>query len=66
MADHLKGGAAYCFHADTEGLTFRRAFVDGGFHLAGCAFVKNLVLGRSDYQWRMSPRSTDSANGKHL
>ena len=36
MADHLeKGGAAYCFHADTEGLTFRRAFVDAGFHLAG-------------------------------
>ena len=33
MADHLeKGGAAYCFHADTEGLTFRKAFIDAGFH----------------------------------
>lgn len=30
-----KGGAAYVFHADTEGLNFRRAFQDAGFHLAG-------------------------------
>ena len=54
MADHLeKGGAAYVFHADTEGLNFRRAFIDAGFHLAGCCiWVKDsLVLGRSDYQW---------------
>lgn len=54
MAAHLEnGGAAYVFHADTEGLCFRRAFVDAGFHLAGvCIWVKNsLVLGRSDYQW---------------
>lgn len=55
MADHLeKGGSAYVFHADTEGLNFRKAFVDSGFHLAGCCiWVKNsLVLGRSDYQWQ--------------
>lgn len=53
MADHLeKGGAAYVFHADTEGLNFRRAFIDAGFHLAGCCiWVKDsLVLGRSDYR----------------
>ena len=58
MADHLeKGGAAYCFHADTEGLNFRKAFIDAGFHLAGvCIWVKNsLVLGRSDYQWQHEP-----------
>ena len=58
MADHLeKGGAAYVFHADTEGLNFRRAFVDAGFHLAGCCiWVKDsLVLGRSDYQWQHEP-----------
>ena len=51
MADNLeKGGAAYVFHADTEGLNFRRAFIDAGFHLAGCCiWVKDsLVLGRSD------------------
>ena len=46
MADHLeKGGAAYCFHADTEGLTFRKAFIDAGFHLAGvCIWVKNSLV----------------------
>ena len=58
MAEHLeKGGAAYVFHADTEGLNFRKAFIDAGFHLAGvCIWVKNsLVLGRSDYQWQHEP-----------
>ena len=69
MADHLeKGGAAYCFHADTEGLTFRKAFIDAGFHLAGvCIWVKNsLVLGRSDYQWQHEPVLYGFLqNGKH-
>ncbi len=69
MADHLeKGGAAYVFHADTEGLNFRRAFVDAGFHLAGCCiWVKNsLVLGRSDYQWQHEPVLYGFLqNGKH-
>lgn len=69
MASHLeKGGAAYCFHADTEGLTFRKAFTDAGFHLAGvCIWVKNsLVLGRSDYQWQHEPILYGFLqNGKH-
>src|SRR5574344_2320426 len=69
MTDHLeKGGAAYCFHADTEGLTFRKAFIDAGFHLAGvCIWVKNsLVLGRSDYQWQHEPILYGFLqNGKH-
>ena len=63
MADHLeKGGAAYVFHADTEGLNFRRAFIDAGFHLAGCCiWVKDsLVLGRSDTNGSMSRCSTVS------
>lgn len=58
MKAHMeKGGSAYCFHADTEGLTFRQAFIDAGFHLSGvCIWVKNsLVLGRSDYNWRHEP-----------
>ena len=58
MADNLeKGGVAYVFHADTEGLNFRKAFIDAGFHLAGvCIWAKNsLVLGRSDYQWQPEP-----------
>ena len=69
MAAHLeKGGAAYVFHADTEGLNFRKAFVDAGFHLAGvCIWVKNsLVLGRSDYQWQHEPVLYGFLkNGKH-
>ncbi len=69
MAAHLeKGGAAYVFHADTEGLNFRRAFIDAGFHLAGvCIWVKNsLVLGRSDYQWQHEPVLYGFLqNGKH-
>ena len=69
MADHLeKGGSAYVFHADTEGLNFRKSFVDSGFHLAGCCiWVKNsLVLGRSDYQWQHEPVLYGfMQNGKH-
>ena len=69
MVEHLEsGGAAYVFHADTEGLNFRKAFVDAGFHLAGvCIWVKNsLVLGRSDYQWRHEPVLYGFLkNGKH-
>lgn len=69
MAAHLeRGGAAYIFHADTEGLNFRKAFIDAGFHLAGvCIWVKNsLVLGRSDYQWQHEPILYGFlSNGKH-
>lgn len=56
--NHLDdGGAAYIFHADTEGLNFRKAFKDAGFKLSGvCQWVKqSLVLGRSDYQWQHEP-----------
>ena len=51
------GAAAYIFHADTEGLNFRKAFKDAGFHLANvCIWAKqSLVLGRSDYQWQHEP-----------
>ena len=69
MATHLeKGGSAYVFHADTEGLNFRKAFIEAGFHLSGCCiWVKNsLVLGRSDYQWQHEPVLYGFLqNGKH-
>lgn len=69
MVDHCEpGAAAYCFHADTEGLNFRTAFNDAGFHLAGCCiWVKDsLVLGRSDYQWQHEPVLYGFLkNGKH-
>ena len=58
MADHLEnGGAAYVFHADTEGLNFRNTFKAVGFKLAQClVWVKNtFVMGRQDYQWRHEP-----------
>ena len=47
----------YVFHADTEGLNFRRAFANAGFYLSGtCIWKKqSLVLGRSPYQWQHEP-----------
>ncbi|MCQ4922209.1 site-specific DNA-methyltransferase [Tissierella carlieri] len=47
----------YIFHADTEGLNFRKAFIDAGFYLSGvCIWAKqSLVLGRSPYQWKHEP-----------
>ena len=69
MVAHAElGASAYCFHADTEGLNFRTAFIDAGFHLAGCCiWVKDsLVLGRSDYQWQHEPVLYGFLkNGKH-
>ena len=51
MADDA---SIYVFHADTEGLNFRKAFSDAGFYLSGtCIWKKqSLVLGRSPYQWQ--------------
>lgn len=51
------GCPIYVFHADTEGLNFRRAYEAAGFKLAEClVWVKNsLVLGRQDYHWRHEP-----------
>ncbi|MCM1480414.1 MAG: DNA modification methylase, partial [Muribaculaceae bacterium] len=47
----------YVFHADTEGLNFRKAFSNAGFYLSGtCIWKKqSLVLGRSPYQWQHEP-----------
>lgn len=58
----------YVFHADTEGLNFRRAFADAGFYLSGCCIWKkqSLVLGRSPYQWQHEPVLYGwKQNGKH-
>ena len=53
----VSDSSIYVFHADTEGLNFRRAFSDAGFYLSGtCIWKKqSLVLGRSPYQWRHEP-----------
>ena len=58
MHGHLADdGSIYIFHADTEGLNFRKAFKDAGFYLSGCCIWKKnaLVLGRSPYQWQHEP-----------
>ena len=58
ISEHLaECGSAYIFHADTEGLNFRKAFIDAGFHLSGvCIWEKNsFVMGRSPYQWGHEP-----------
>ncbi|MDD4700303.1 MAG: site-specific DNA-methyltransferase [Oscillospiraceae bacterium] len=52
-----KDASIYVFHADTEGLNFRRSFSEAGFYLSGtCIWKKqSLVLGRSPYQWQHEP-----------
>ena len=65
MADDA---SIYVFHADTEGLNFRKAFADAGFYLSGtCIWKKqSLVLGRSPYQWQHEPVLFGwKKNGKH-
>ena len=65
MADDA---SIYVFHADTEGLNFRRAFADAGFYLSGCCIWKkqSLVLGRSPYQWQHEPCLYGwKKNGRH-
>ena len=66
MADDA---SIYVFHADTEGLNFRKAFSDAGFYLSGtCIWKKqSLVLGRSPYQWQHEPVLFGwKKKGKHL
>ena len=58
MHQHLADdGSSDVWHADTEGLNFRKAFKDAGFYLSGCCIWKKnaLVLGRSPYQWIHEP-----------
>ena len=51
------GAGIYVFHADSEGMNFRKAMLDAGFKLAQCCvWVKqSLVLGRQDYHWQHEP-----------
>lgn len=58
MQENMADDAAiYVFHADTEGLNFRKAFKEAGMYLSGvCVWAKqSMVLGRSDYQWQHEP-----------
>jgi DNA modification methylase len=51
------GAPIYVFHADSEGVNFRRALVDAGWLLKQCCiWVKDaFVLGRQDYHWQHEP-----------
>ena len=51
------GAGLYVFHADSEGMNFRRALLDAGFKLAQCCiWVKQaFVMGRQDYHWQHEP-----------
>lgn len=59
VADNaMKEGAAfYVWHADSEGLNFRRACGYAGWKIRQCLiWAKNtIVLGRQDYQWKHEP-----------
>lgn len=58
MESYMRDGAAvYVFHADMQGLTFRKAFWDAGLKLAEVLIWEknNFVIGRNDYHWRHEP-----------
>ena len=58
----------YVFHADSEGLSFRRAFNDAGFYLSEtCIWKKQShILGSAPYQWQHEPCLFGwKKNGKH-
>ncbi|MGG1650077.1 DNA modification methylase [Paenibacillus sp. NRS-1780] len=51
------GASIYVFHADSEGLNFRKAFIEAGFKLAQCCIwaKQAMVLGHSQYHWMHEP-----------
>ncbi|WP_068505379.1 DNA modification methylase [Paenibacillus kribbensis] len=51
------GASIYVFHADSEGLNFRKAFIEAGFKLAQCCIwaKQAMVMGRQDYHWMHEP-----------
>jgi len=51
------GGAIYICHADSNGLTFRKAMIDAGWMMKqAIIWVKDVaVLGRQDYNWQHEP-----------
>ena len=51
------GASIYVFHADSEGLNFRKALIDARFKLAQCCIWAKqvMVMGRQDYHWMHEP-----------
>lgn len=61
------GAAFYVWHADLEGLNFRKAIKENGWQLREClVWNKNsLVMGRQDYQWKHEPCLYGWKDGAH-
>lgn len=58
MYDVAQDGASiYVFHADSEGLNFRKAMIESGFKLSQCCIwaKQAMVMGRQDYHWQHEP-----------
>jgi DNA modification methylase len=53
----LPGAALYVSHADTERVSFTKAYVDAGFHLSSVIIwaKNNATFGRQDYFWKHEP-----------
>lgn len=53
----LPGAPIYVFHADSEGVAFRKALTDAGFKLSQCLIwlKDSFVLSRHDYHWKHEP-----------
>ncbi len=51
------GGAWYVWHADSEGLNFRKAFIESGMDMKQCLIwnKNSMVIGRQDYHWKHEP-----------
>lgn len=51
------GSSIYVFHADTQGVNFRKAFIDSGFKYSQCLIwnKSHLILSRNDYHWKHEP-----------
>lgn len=58
LASYTKsGGAWYVWHADSEGMNFRKAMVEAGIMVKQCLIWKKdtMVMGRQDYHWQHEP-----------
>ena len=51
------GASIYVFHADSEGLNFRKAHKESGFKLSQCCIwaKQTMVMGGQDYHWQHEP-----------
>jgi len=51
------GGVWYVWHGDSEGMNFRKAFLEAGIQLKQCLIWKKdvMVMGRQDYHWQHEP-----------